>query len=255
MSRRLIGLALLLAAPRAYGQDALPPETTPPAAPPALPAETTPPAAPPATPPEATPEVAPATTTETPTETATTEPASSAATGELAPADMSDQAIAAALGAAIGGRTTAGGLRVAGHYLYQLTAQDWFDGTAAFTFGSGGAECFRDRDNDVLCDHGLADGYAVELSANVRRFLGGRDNFWPFVRAGLGVAIVRFSDDDVTGIAFPLHAGAGLRVSVADGVALVGLGEVSLGLARFGGGVGAEPQLGVDVSAGVEFRL
>jgi len=250
MSRRLIGLAVLLAASSAHAQDALPPETPQPAAPPALPAETPPPAAPPTT----TPEVAPVTTTETPTEAATTEPTGAAATG-VAPADMSDQAIAAALGAAIGGRTTAGGLRVAGHYLYQLTAQDWFDGTAAFTFGSGGAECFRERDNDVLCDHGLADGYAVELSANVRRFLGGRDNFWPFVRAGLGVAIVRFSDDDVTGIAFPLHAGAGLRVTVADGVALVGLGNVNLGLARFGSGVGAEPQLGVDVSVGVEFRL
>ena len=173
----------------------------------------------------------------------------------VAPPDMSDQAIGAAIGAAIGGRTTAGGLRVAGHYLYQLTAQDWFDGTAAFTFGSGAADCFRDRDDDVLCDHGVADGYAVELSANVRRFLGGRDKFWPFVRAGLGIALVRFSDDGVTGVAIPLHAGAGLRVSVHDGIALVGLAELMFGIARFNSDVGAEPQLGVDVSVGVEFRL
>ena len=34
---------------------------------------------------------------------------------------------------------TPGGLRVAGHYLYQLPTQDWFDGTASFTFGGGAA--------------------------------------------------------------------------------------------------------------------
>ena len=175
--------------------------------------------------------------------------------GGLAPADMTDQAIAASLGVAIGGRTTAGGLRVAGDYLYQLSSQDWFDGSASFVFGGGGAECFRDRSDAVLCDHGLADGYAVEVSANVRRFFAGDDRFWPFARAGLGVAVVRFADDGITGIAFPLHVGGGVRVSVAEGVAIVGQAELVLGLARFSNGPGAEPQLGLGVSAGAEFRL
>ena len=240
MSRRLIAaLALLAGGSLAHAQDASPPEEPAPApAEQPAPATTAEPA--PASPAAAQP-------TPAPLPTDTTEP--------VAPPDMSDQAIGAALGAAIGGRTSAGGLRVAGHYLYQLTTQDWFDGTAAFTFGSGGAECFRDRDDDVLCDHGLADGYSVELSANVRRFLGGRDKFWPFVRAGMGFAVVRFSDDDVTGVAIPFHAGAGLRVSVHEGIALVGLAELMFGVARFGSDVGVEPQLGVNVSAGVEFRL
>ena len=49
-----------------------------------------------------------------------------------APADMSDQGLGASIGAVAGGRTTPGGLQVAGHYLYQLSDQDWFDGIAAF---------------------------------------------------------------------------------------------------------------------------
>lgn len=190
---------------------------------------------------------------------ATTAPADDVATVDentgLAPPDMSEQAIGASLGAAIGGRTTAGGVRVVGDYLYQLSDQDWFDGTASFVFGTGGAECFRDRMDSVICDHSLADGYAVELTANVRRFFAGNDRFWPFARAGIGVAIVRFSDDDITGIAFPLHLGGGMRVSITDAVALVGQAEFVLGIARFSGGPGGEPQVGMNVTAGVEFRL
>jgi hypothetical protein len=190
-------------------------------------------------------------------EPAQTAPGGEAATdtAQTSTGELGDQAIAPALGAAIGGRTTAGGLRVAGHYLYRLAEQDWFDGTVAFVFGTGGAECFRDRMDSVVCEHGPADGYSVELAANVRRYLGAPAQFWPFVRGGIGVAIVRFSDDDITGIAFPLHAGGGLRVSVADGIAIVGEAELVLGLARFSNGPGTEPQLGLNIAAGVEFRL
>lgn len=187
----------------------------------------------------------------------TSEPAAPGDTTEaaLAPADMGDQAIGATLGVAVGGRTTPGGLRVAGHWLYQLADQDWFDGSAAFVFGSGEPDCFRDRMDAVICEHGLADGYAVELSANVRRFIAGNGPFWPFARAGLGVALVRFADDDITGVAIPLHVGGGMRVSVADAIAIVAQAQLDLGFAVFGGGPGLEPQLGFNVSAGVEFRL
>jgi hypothetical protein len=199
----------------------------------------------------------PAPASEAPAETAQPAPAGEglAETEQASSEELGEQGIAPALGAAIGGRTTAGGLRVAGHYLYRLAEKDWFDGTVAFVFGTGGAECFRDRMDDVVCEHGPADGYSVELAANVRRYLGGPAQFWPFVRGGIGVAIVRFSDDDITGIAFPLHAGGGLRVTVADGLAIVGEAELVLGLARFSNGPGSEPQLGLNVVAGVEFRL
>jgi hypothetical protein len=177
------------------------------------------------------------------------------ATSTAAPADMSDQSIGASVGVVVGGRTTPGGLEVSGHYLYQLTDTDWFDGVAAFTFGGGDAQCFRDRMNEFLCDHGLADGYAIEIGANVRRFLGGKGDFWPFLRAGAGLEVVRFGDDGVTGAAIPLHAGGGMRVSVSPDIAITAHADLNLGLGVFNHGLGLEPQLGASVSAGAEFRL
>jgi len=171
------------------------------------------------------------------------------------PDDMGDQSIAAELGLASGGRVTPGGLRVAGHYYYQLSSTDWFDGTAAFTYGSGDAECFRDRMDTVICDHGVADGGGLELAAGVRRFFTAQGQFRPFLRAAAGLAIVRFPDDKVTGLALPLHAGGGLRARIADGIDVVGEGELSLGIGLFNRGLGVEPQLGLAVTAGAEFRL
>jgi hypothetical protein len=181
--------------------------------------------------------------------------AEDAVTTSAVPPDMSDQGVGAEIGVAAGGRDTAGGLRLAGHYLYQLSEQDFFDGVAAFTYGGGSAACFRDRMNAFVCDHGLADGGTVEVSANVRRFFGGRDQFWPFARAGLGLAIVRFQDERVTGLAIPLHVGGGVRAEVADGVAVVGEGALDLGIGVFNHSLGLEPQVGIAITAGAEFRL
>jgi len=181
--------------------------------------------------------------------------ADEAVTKTTAPPDMSDQGIGAELGIAAGGRVTAGGLRVAGHYLYKLSDQDFFDGVASFTYGGGSAACFRDRMNSFVCDHGLADGGAVEIGASVRRFFGGRDQFWPFARAGIGLAIVRFQDDGVTGLGIPVHLGGGVRAEVSDGVAIVGEGALDIGFGVFNHSLGLEPQVGVAITAGAEFRL
>jgi hypothetical protein len=178
-----------------------------------------------------------------------------AAADSVAPPDMSDQAIGASLGVATGGRVTAGGLRIEGHYLYQLSAQDWFDGVAGFTFGGGGAACFRDRADAYICDHGLAQGDAIELAANVRHFLGGQGQFWPFVRGGVGLRVVRFGADSVTGLAIPLHVGGGIRASVTPGIAVTVEGALELGFGAFNHALGLEPQLGVALTGGVEFRL
>ena len=170
--------------------------------------------------------------------------------------DFDDQqAVGVDLGVAAGGNVTAGGLRVAGHYLYQLSDVDWFDGTAAFTYGSGAAACFRDRMAKLVCDVGLAHGNAVELAANVRRIFAPRGQFQPFARAGIGLALVRFGDDDVSGFAIPLHVGGGLRTAVADTVSIVVAAELAAGIGRFNQGIGAEPQLGLALTAGAEFRL
>lgn len=168
---------------------------------------------------------------------------------------MGDQAISAAMGFAKGGHVTPGGLRIVGHYLYQLSDRDWFDGSAAFTFGSGEADCFRDRGDMVVCDHGSADGTGVELMARVRRLLAPRSLFHPFATAGVGIGLARFSDDDVSGVTFPLHVGGGLRVNVARSVAVVFEDELALGIGVFGRGLGVERQISFTVTLGAEFRL
>ena len=169
--------------------------------------------------------------------------------------EIGDQAVSAALGLAAGGRVTPGGLRINGHYLYQLSERDWFDGTASFTFGSGRAACFRDRTDQLVCNHGLADGAHVELSVGIRRLFAPQGAFRPFARIGVGIGVARFSDDDVSGFTIPLHGGGGVRVKVAPAIAIVAEGELELGLGSFGRGIGLAPQLGLAVTAGVEFRL
>lgn len=194
-----------------------------------------------------------ATTQDATTRDATTQDVAAAQT--IAPPDLSDQGIGASLGIAGGGRVTPGGLRVTGHYLYQLTEQDWFDGTASFTFGSGAGGCFRDRMDDYLCDHGLVDGVEGEVAANVRRFFGGRGDVWPFARAGIGIGLVRYTDDDVTGLAVPLHVGGGLRMAASEGVAVTVEATLDVGFGLFTRSLGLQPQLGGSVTAGAEFRL
>lgn len=171
--------------------------------------------------------------------------------------ELGDQGIGGMVGIATGGRSTAGGMRVTGSYLYQLSEQDWFDGIASFTFGGGDAGCFSDRGDRMSfsCDHGIADGSAVELAAGVRRMFKGQGGFRPFARAAIGISYTRFTADDVSGVGFPIHVGGGVRAKVAEGVAIVGLTELTFGFAHFGRGLETEPQLGLAVTAGAEFRL
>jgi hypothetical protein len=169
--------------------------------------------------------------------------------------EIGDQGISAELGLATGGRVTPGGLRISGHYFYQVSDRDWFDGAVSFTFGSGRAACFRDRADALVCDHGLADGTGVEISASIRRLFAPQGAFRPFARAGVGLGLVRFVDDDVSGVTIPLHGGGGMRVGVAPSIAVVAEGDLTLGFGGFGRGLGLEPQLGFAITAGVEFRL
>lgn len=169
--------------------------------------------------------------------------------------EIGDQAIGVEAGIAAGGRDTPGGLRIAGHYLYQLSDQDWFDGTASFTFGGGSAACFRDRSNNEICDHGLLDGQGAEIAATVRRFFDAQGEFRPFLRAGVGIGYARYGADSVTGLIIPLHAGGGLRVAIDDGIAVTALAEVAIGFGAFDKSLGLEPQVGLSILAGAEFRL
>jgi len=245
MPRQLIALAAAFAAttagayalhaqPAAPGGDPLPAEAAAP--PPVQPAPTVQPVEPPSS-------VAP-------TPVATPKPAVSAPDGE-----PGDQIVSVEAGLASGGRVTPGGLRINGHYLYQLSERDWFDGAVGFTFGSGQGACFRDRSDKVICRHGLADGTGVELSARIRRMLTPRGVFHPFAQIGIGLGLARFSDDDVSGVTFPLHGGGGVRVAVAPTIAVVIEDELALGIGSFNRGLGTQPQFSFTFTAGVEFQL
>jgi opacity protein-like surface antigen len=230
MRRQLIALAVAVAL-GAAGDAARAQPAPDPAAPDGAAPDASPPAAPPA------PAAAPV------------------ATAAPADDDIGDQAISAQLGVAAGGRVTPGGLRIAGHYLYQLSDEDWFDGVASFTYGSGTAACFRDRANRVVCQHGLADGAGAELQATIRHMLAPQGAFHPFVRLGVGLGVVRFSRDNFTGLTIPAHGGGGIRVTLAPGVALVAEGDLQLGFGSFSRGLGSQPQFGLAITAGAEFRL
>lgn len=231
MSRRLIAIPLVVAGSLASVAHAQPAPASPPVQP------------------------APAGASPSPASPSPPSPPSPATPAESGDNEIGDQGIAAELGLAAGGRVTPGGLRIAGHYLYQLSERDWFDGVASFTFGSGQAACFRDRQDALVCSHGLADGSGIEISLSVRRLFAPQGAFRPFVRAGVGVGLVRFAGDDVTGLTVPLHGGGGVRVAVAPAIAVVAEGELALGVGGFNHGLGGQPQLGLVVTAGAEFRL
>ncbi|MGE0397463.1 MAG: hypothetical protein AB7T06_12135 [Kofleriaceae bacterium] len=166
-----------------------------------------------------------------------------------------DQGIGAALGVAAGGSATPGGVRVTGHYLYQLSSQDWFDGVASFTYGGDTAGCYEDRMSTTMCDHGLTAGSGVEIAATVRRMFQPQGAFQPFARLGIGVAIARFAADDVVGLGFPVHMGGGVRARVAPAVSIVAQAELAVGVGAYSNDLGAEPLIGMAVTAGAEFDL
>ena len=169
--------------------------------------------------------------------------------------DMGDQDIAVHAGIATGSHLTPGGLRIAGHYLYQLSDRDWFDGMAAFTFGSGQAACFHDRSDALVCDHGLTDGTGVEVSANIRRMFTAQGAFRPYARLGIGIGGVHFGGDAVSGVAIPIHAGGGVRVKVSPAIAVVGEAELAFGFGNFNHDIGSTLEVGFAITAGAEFRL
>ncbi|MEZ4365013.1 MAG: hypothetical protein R2939_01840 [Kofleriaceae bacterium] len=170
------------------------------------------------------------------------------------PGEIGDQEVGVGAAIAAGGDLTAGGVRVSGRYLYQLAEDDWFDGAVGFTYGGGGVGCV-DVAGELACDRGRLRGAAVEVTAGVRRRFTGRGRFVPHVRVAVGGRLVRFGDDDLGGFAIPVVAAGGIRVRVTPGIAIGAEAALESGIAWFGRGLGAEPQLGMVVGGQVEFRL
>lgn len=184
-------------------------------------------------------------------------PASSGDGGAVSEGDgrWTDQGLGISLGVAFGGRVTPGGVRVTGAYLYRLSARDWFDGAAAFTIGSGAAECFRDRAGDRVCDHGATDGFAVDFVGAVRRSFAPQKSVTPFVRLGAALRFVRFSGDQIAGLAVPLIGGGGVTIALAPSARLVGAAQLEIGGGLFSRGLGTAPQLGLSMGIGVELAM
>jgi hypothetical protein len=178
------------------------------------------------------------------------------ALGEAPGESVAARELSATVGVAAGaGDASPGGLRIAGSYLYQLSDLDWFDGGIAFTFGSGAPDCFRDRADDVVCDHGLLDGIATDLFVGVRRFFAGQGEFRPWLRPAIGVRLVRFDGDDLTGVGAYLGATGGVRVRVTDRLAVGGRAGLELGGAMFTRRYGIGLQADLVVGADVELAL
>lgn len=183
------------------------------------------------------------------------EPAAAADDREGGESRWTDQGLGAGMGLAVGSRHTPGGLRISGAYLYRLSADDWFDGAASFTIGSGAAACFRDREGERVCEHGALDGFAFDVIAAIRRSWPVEDSFAPFLRIGAGLRFVRFSGDSIAGLAVPLIGGGGVAIDMSPTTRLVAAGQLELGAGLFTRDLGAASQFGMSLSVGVEFAL
>jgi len=169
--------------------------------------------------------------------------------------DVADQEIGARIGMRMGGRTTPGGFHLGGVFLYRLNDELWSDSLVAFAVGGGGAECFRDRGDNVLCDHGQLDGVAGGVHSGIRWVQPSKQGFVPYVRGTVGIELVNYSDDDVRGIAVPVVLGGGVRARVADRVSVSGEADLHIGFARLNRDMGVEPQAALIVKLGVDFAL
>ena len=170
-------------------------------------------------------------------------------------AQTSRQLLGANLGLEAGGEVTPGGLRLGGSYIYRLTDEDWLDSSVGFTFGSGDPRCFRDRQNDVVCDHGIASGFSAEAAFAIRRDFALRDRFRPFARVGLALRLIGFGNDEVIGVGLPVLASGGVRARVHPAVSVVSMVDVRVGWSIFNRGLGAEAHASFALSAGVEFDI
>jgi len=183
------------------------------------------------------------------------DPDSSASSSGRSEVAASDQELSGSLGAELGGRVSPGGLYVGGAYLYQLSDRDWFDGGLSFTFGSGAAACFQDREGDTVCDHGVTDGFGGEVALGMRRYFPGQGRFTPYARVAVGLRLVSYGADDVSGLAIPLEAGGGVRAWISERVSIAGAAELRVGPAWFNSDLGSEPHLGLAIHAAAELRL
>ncbi len=167
------------------------------------------------------------------------------------------QEIGGALGFEAGGRVSPGGLQLTGYHMFRLSDVDWLESSVAFTVGGAGGACFRDRQDVVICDHGLVNGLAGEVAIGIRRFLADyrQDRFIPFARVGVGARFVNFSTDEVRGVAIPAIIGGGVRARLTHQFALSAGATARAGIAFMNKGLGAQPHFTFSIQFAAEFAL
>ena len=171
------------------------------------------------------------------------------------PDELDSQEIGVLLGLSMGGNLSPGGVAFEGRYLYRMTELEWLETGVHFSLGSGGEECFRDRSGTFVCEHGLLDGFSAEGSVGLRKYFVGQQQFRPYARAGLGLQLVSFADDDIRGVGVPAYLGVGVRVEVANRVLVVADATMRAGVSFLNQDLGIEPNASLSVAAGVEFTL
>ncbi len=170
-------------------------------------------------------------------------------------AHVADTELGADLGLRMGGRSTPGGFHLGANFLYRVSDAFSSESTVAFTLGGGNAACFRDRGDDVLCDHGQLDGVAGTLATGLRWMAPVKQGFVPYARGMIGLELVNFDSDDVKGISVPVVLGAGVRTRVSSRIAVGGGADLHVGIAKLGRDIGVDPQVALRVRFGVEFAL
>lgn len=175
------------------------------------------------------------------------------------PRPLGKQEVGVRVGAQLGlGEVSPGGVRLGGVFLYRLADAWWFDGDAAVAFGRDQRECgpAGATDPTLECDHGVLDGFSLRLAVGARYVLDARPSgFVPYLRGGVYGGAASFGEDDVGGPTFGLTAAGGLRIRVADPVALVGEAQLDAGWAFYGGDIGTRGTLALTVLFGVDFAL
>ena len=168
---------------------------------------------------------------------------------------VASQELGAQVGIATGGRTTPGGLDVAGHYSYRLNDSDWVVTTAEFVFGGAGSACVMDDSQNLSCDHGATSGFSGGVSVAIRHYFAPSGDFAPYALVGLGGRVASFRGDEIVGFAVPLIAGGGVRAKAHDSVGVFGAAQLQAGPAWFNRDLGSEPHLAFHIAVGVEFAI
>jgi hypothetical protein len=178
---------------------------------------------------------------------------------DQAPPPVAKQEVGARLGLQLDlGDYGAGGARVGGVWIYQLSEHWWFDSGADAVFGGSGGECFLSRDpgGTRVCDRGAVDGFAFDVTLGVRyAFAAPASGFVPYLHGGLGGGLASLGTDGVSGLRLSFWAGAGLRRRVTDTVAIVGEAQLQLGPALLSDDVGTRAFLEGALVFGVDFAL